>query len=272
MIGMAFGLGFVIGPYIGGKLSDPTIVSWFSFDTPFWLAVILTAINLILVIRLFPETLKYKKEGKIDIFAGFKNINKAFHNEKIRTIFIVIFLLTIGFNFFTQFFQVFLIDKYQFTPSQIGDLFAYMGLWIAITQGAILRPLSKKFSPESIMSLSIILLALVFPILLLPDKAIWIYAIIPFIAIFQGLTQPNGAAIVSGLGDAKSQGDILGMNQSIVSLAQAIPPILAGFLTTISMNLPTLFAAGTTFMAWVIFILVFKRPVKVQTHLATEST
>lgn len=259
IIGMAFGLGFVIGPYIGGKLSDPTIVSWFSFDTPFWLAVILTGINIILVFMLFPETLKTPKIGKIDLLAGFKNIKKAIHNEKLRTIFIVIFLLTIGFNFFTQFFQVFLIGKFAFTQSQIGDLFAYMGLWIAVAQGAFLRPLSKKFSPEQIMSYSIVLLAMVFPLLLVPSKSIWIYVIIPFIAIFQGLTQPNGTAIVSGLSDETSQGEILGMNQSIVSLAQAIPPIIAGFLTTISMNLPTLFAAGSTLLAWVVFTIVFKK-------------
>lgn len=259
LIGMAFGLGFVIGPYVGGKLSDPSIVSWFSFDTPFWFAAALTAVNLVLIFKNFPETLKTKKSGKIDLLAGIKNLNKAARNQKMRTIFIVIFLLTIGFNFFTQFFQVFLIGKYQFTASKIGDLFAYMGLWIAIAQGAFLRPLSKRYSPEKILSISILLLAAVFPILLIPSEAIWIYAIIPFIAIFQGLTQPNTTAIVSSLTDASSQGEILGMNQSVVSVAQAIPPILAAFLTVININLPTLFAAGITLIAWFVFTLVFIR-------------
>jgi MFS transporter, DHA1 family, tetracycline resistance protein len=259
IIGMAFGLGFVIGPYIGGKLSDPAIVSWFRFDTPFWFASILVIINLMLIAFFFPETLKTKKEGRIDLFAGFRNISKAFHNDRLRNIFLVIFLLTIGFNFFTQFFQVFLIGKFRFNQSQIGDLFAYMGIWIALAQGAFLRPLSKRFRPAQIMPYSIILLALVFPVLLVPRESSWIYVIIPFIAIFQGLTQPNGTAIVSSLSDAASQGEILGMNQSIVSLAQALPPILAGFLTSINLNLPTLFAAGTTFAAWIIFVTVFKR-------------
>lgn len=262
IIGMAFGLGFVIGPYIGGKLSDPSLVSWFSFDTPFWLAVILSAVNILLVLRLFPETLKVKKTGKIDPLAGMKNIRRAFGIKEMRTVFIVIFLLTIGFNFFTQFFQVFLIGKFQYNQSQIGDLFAYMGLWIAFAQGAVLRPLSKRFTPTTIMSYSIILLALVFPVLLIPNKAIWIYAVIPFIAILQGLTQPNSTAIVSSLSDRASQGEILGINQSIVSLAQAIPPILAGFLTTININLPTMFAAGTTALAWIVFVTMFKKPGK----------
>jgi len=271
LIGMAFGLGFVFGPYIGGKLSDPSVVSWFSFETPFYLALLLTTLNILLVYKMFPETLKEKSTRKIDLLAGFKNLGKAVSHPQMRSIFMVVFLLTIGFNFFTQFFQVFLISKFSFSQSQIGDLFAYMGLWIAVAQGAFLRPLSKKFSSQTILSFSIILLAFTFPLLLLPDKAIWIYVIIPFIAIFQGLTQPNTTAIVSGLSDAKSQGEILGMNQSIASLAQAIPPIVAGFLTAINVNLPTLFAAGSTLLAWFVFKFLFKQR-KSTVTLATENS
>ncbi|MGB7473517.1 MFS transporter [Trichococcus sp.] len=259
LVGMAFGLGFVIGPYLGGKLSDPSILSWFDFATPFWFAAVLTAINILMVLKRFPETLKNKKTGRIDPLAGIKNIRKAFEIKEMRTIFAVIFLLTVGFNFFTQFFQVFLVGKFQFNQSQIGDLFAYMGIWIAVAQGAFLRPLSKRFSPMKILSVSSILLAATFPFLLLPDQAGWIYVIIPFIAIFQGLTQPNSTAIVSSMSDRSSQGEILGINQSIVSMAQALPPILAAFLTTININLPTLFAAGSTLAAWIVFVFVFKR-------------
>jgi len=269
LIGMAFGLGFVFGPYIGGKLSDPSIVSWFSFETPFYLALLLTTINIVLVFKMFPETLKERSTRKIDLLVGFKNLGKAASHTQMRSIFIIVFLLTFGFNFFTQFFQVFLISKFAFSQSQIGDLFAYMGLWIAIAQGAFLRPLSKKYSPQTILSVSILLLAITFPILLLPDKSIWIYVIIPFIAIFQGLTQPNTTAIVSGMSDAKSQGEILGINQSVASLAQAIPPILAGFLTAVDVNLPTLFAAGSTFLAWFVFKIFFKQRKRAMV-LATE--
>ena len=259
LIGMAFGLGFVIGPYIGGKLADPNVLSWFTFDTPFWFAAILTTMNLLLVLRLLPETAKKLKSGKLDPLAGIKNIRKAFSNKSLRNIFMVIFLLTIGFNFFTQFFQVFLVGKFQFNQSQIGDLFAYMGLWIAFAQGAVLRPLSKKFGPQQILSYAILLLAMMFPILLIPNESRFIYFIIPFIAIFQGLVQPNTTTIVSNHSDDTSQGEILGINQSVVSMAQAIPPILAGFLTTINMNLPTWFAAITTLLGWIAFVFLYKR-------------
>lgn len=258
LIGMAFGLGFIIGPYIGGKLSDSSIVSWFSYATPFYLTILLAIINVFLVMFNFSETLVAKRAVKVNLLTGFTNIKKAFTYKDLRVMFLVVFLLTVGFNFFTQFFQVFLFEKFKFTQSQVGDFFAYMGIWIAIAQGGVLRPLSKKFKPAKILSYSIVLLAISFPFLLIPQERIWLYLIVPFIAIFQGLNQPNGTAIISNLVGREKQGEILGINQSISSLAQAVPPIIAGFVTAVNINLPTWFAAVSTFLAWLIFKGFFK--------------
>jgi len=258
LIGMAFGLGFIIGPYIGGKLSDSSIVSWFSYATPFYLTILLAIINVFLVMFNFSETLVTKRAVKVNLLTGFTNIKKAFTYKDLRVMFLVVFLLTVGFNFFTQFFQVFLFEKFKFTQSQVGDFFAYMGIWIAIAQGAVLRPLSKKFKPAKILSYSIVLLAISFPFLLIPHDRVWLYLIVPFIAIFQGLTQPNGTAIISNLVGSEKQGEILGINQSISSLAQAAPPIIAGFVTAINVNLPTWFAAISTLFAWLVFKGFFK--------------
>ena len=57
LIGMSFGLGFIMGPFIGGKLSDPSLVSWFDFSTPFFFAALLSALNTALVFLIFRETL-----------------------------------------------------------------------------------------------------------------------------------------------------------------------------------------------------------------------
>ncbi|MBB6713967.1 MFS transporter [Clostridium gasigenes] len=258
LIGMAFGLGFVIGPYMGGKLSDPSIVSWFNYDTPFWFAAILTFLNIISVIFKFKETLITSRKANISFTIGAKNIKKAFSIPNLKSVFLTVFFLTIGFNFFTQFFQVFLIGKFSFNQSQVGNLFAYMGIWIAFAQGGFQRPLSKKYRPSQILNYSAILLAIVLPMLLLPTKSIWIYAIIPFIAIFQGLTQPNGTAIVSNQSDASTQGEILGVNQSVQSLAQAIPPIIAGFVTSIDLRLPIILGSVSILIGWLIFKALYK--------------
>lgn len=258
LIGMAFGLGFVVGPYAGGKLSDPSFISWFDYATPFWFSAILTFVNILLVLFMLRETLVTPRKAKISLTTGIKNIKKAFGVKDLRVIFSTVFFLVIGFNFFTQFFQVFLIGKFQFTQSQIGDLFAYMGIWIAFAQGGVQRPLSKKMGPAKILKYSAILLAITLPILLVPDNSTWIYAIIPFIAIFQGLTQPNSTALVSSKADSKTQGEMLGINQSVQSLAQAIPPIIAGFVTSIDLKLPIILGATSIFIGWTVFRVFFK--------------
>jgi DHA1 family tetracycline resistance protein-like MFS transporter len=266
LVGMMFGLGFIIGPFLGGILSNPEISSSFNYATPFLFSAALALANVVLIYFQFEETLKTRIHRKISILTGFINIRKAFDMENLRVIFMVIFLLSFGFSFFTQFFQVFLIDKFQFTQSDIGNLFAYMGLCIALTQGFIVRPLSFKFSSVKILRFSTLLLGLTFPFLLLPDKAAYLYLVIPFIAIWNGLTMPNYNAVVSNLADQESQGEILGINQSIQSLAHALPPILAGFAATISVNLPILIAGAMSVLAWLTFVLFFEEEKKTLFH------
>src|SRR3989344_744460 len=214
LIGMAFGLGFIFGPFIGGKLSDPAIVSWFSLATPIWFAAILTALNILLLIFNFRETSTTRIHSPVSIFTGFRNIKKAFSFPNLRVIFIVVFLLTFGFNFFTQFFQVFLIEKFNYTQSDIGEIFAYAGLWIAFSQGFVTRIVAKKFGPRKVLSVSSLLLGLSLPLLVIPDKSAYLYFVMPLIALFQGLTMPNYTAIISGLSAKDSQGEILGISQS----------------------------------------------------------
>ena len=113
LVGMAFGLGFIIGPVVGGILSDPGIVSWFSFATPFYAAALLVVANLIVVYVEFPETLtKFNQQSRVTLATAFRNVKRAFANPQLRTLFSSIFFFTFGFTFFTQFFQVFLIEKF----------------------------------------------------------------------------------------------------------------------------------------------------------------
>lgn len=258
-IGMAFGLGFIIGPYIGGKLADPSIVSWFNFETPFWFSTILCLLNITLVAVYFYETLKEKSTRAINAFQGFVNIGKAFLNVRLRTIFIIVFMLTFGFSIFTQFLQVFLIQKFSFTQSGIGDYFAFIGLCIAFTQGYVTRKLTKDIPPVKAVSIFALTLAFSLGVVLIPDKVSWLYMVSPFLAISQGVLSPNMSTIVSNSAGADQQGEILGINQSVQSLAQAIPPVVAAYIVSINMNLPILTASFFTFMAWFIFVFVFKK-------------
>lgn len=259
LIGMAFGMGFILGPYMGGKLSDPSIVSWFTASTPFWAAAVLAALNITSVLLFLPETLKTRRHTPISLLTGFRNIRRAMGLTHLRTILFVSFFIILGFTFFTQFFQVLLIERFRFTQGNIGDLFAYMGLWIALTQGLINRPLSRFFPPERIVAVSAFTLAAALPFLLLPTRALSLLFILPFVAISNGLTQPNVIAIVSNLAGEESQGEVLGINQSIQSLAMTIPPVIAGFVASVHPGLPTLIGSGFVFLAWMLFVFVFRR-------------
>lgn len=108
LIGMAFGLGFILGPYIGGKLADPSIVSWFSYATPFWAAAFLALCNLFLISFIYKETIKTKVNTPISFTTGFKNIGKAFSVPNLRVIFTVLFFLRLGFLFYTIFSNIFI--------------------------------------------------------------------------------------------------------------------------------------------------------------------
>lgn len=253
LIGMAFGLGFIIGPYIGGKLADPSIVSWFSYTTPFYFAALLSFISILMMIFLYKETLHEKIQRTVSFTSGFVNIGKALLTPRLRTIFIVSFFLTFGFSFFTTFFQVFMVQKFSYNQSQIGDMFAYIGLFIALTQGGLVRPVSKRATPSQMMIFAIPLLAIALIALMIPDKSWILYFIMPFIAIGQGFISTGTSTITSSLADASKQGEILGIGQSVNSLAQAIPPIVAGVIVSIDKHLPTLVAGGCTILAGIIF-------------------
>ena len=259
LIGMAFGFGFIIGPFLGGQLANPGLVSWFNASTPFWFSAGLTAMNMLLLVLIFPETSLTRVNARISLLTGVRNISRAFRMPDLRVMLLVVFLLTFGFTFFTQFFQVFLIERFHFTAPDIGNYFAFTGLWIAFTQGAITRPVSRRFAPARVLRVSVLMLGLSLPLLIFPDQAIFMYALTPLIAISQGLIFPNTTAIISNLSGRESQGEILGINQSLQSLAQAMPPLIGGLISSMGTSLPIIVASGFTLIAWGIFMMFFGR-------------
>lgn len=255
LVGMAFGLGFIIGPFIGGVTSNPEVVSWFSYATPFWLAAILTGINLTLVQFFFPETLKNRKYSSITIFSGFYKFAQAFQMKQFRNLFSVIFLVFLGFTFFTQFLDVFLIKKFDFEQIHIGRMFGYMGIWIALTQGVITRYVSNYIKPQRVLSVSLLGVAVFVLIMIVPTTWTTLLFVLPFVSIFQGLNQPNLLTILSNQADPDIQGEVLGINQSLQSLGFTIPPIIAGGIISMNINLPLIVAAVCMGLSWVLFLL-----------------
>lgn len=265
LIGMAFGLGFIFGPFIGGVLSDSNIISWFNLATPFWVAAILVFINIILLLFGFKESIKQKVHKPIHFLSSILDIKKVINLKTLNIIFLTIFLINFGWSFFTQFFQIFLYDKFSYTSSQIGYLFAYMGLWIAISQGVIIRPISNKFKSEKILKIVILLTSVTLLTFMISNKHHILYFIMPILAISYGFINPNFSTIISNSTTSTAQGEILGLRQSVISLSQTIPPILAGISLSISTSMPIIISSIVLFSAWIVFIIFYKKTEKITT-------
>jgi DHA1 family tetracycline resistance protein-like MFS transporter len=272
IVGMMFGLGFILGPTLGGIMADETVLSWFTPATPFIFTSLLTFLNVLLVRYNFKETLPALQEGSEvviasnekaiswgSLFKGFRNIGTSFRDKKLRTIFTVVLLLSIGFSFYTQFFSVLLIEKFTYSEKDIGFLFGWIGLWLVFTQGVIVRKLVKVLPAINAPAFSLLSQSLFVGLVLLPAKDFWFYIINPFIAISHGITSPNLTTVVSMQAGKERQGEVMGINQSMLSLGQIIPPLVGGYLNALSVGLPVLFGGITLFLAWVVFVFIFRR-------------
>ncbi len=252
LVGMAFGLGFILGPTLGGLLGDETVVSWFGHDTPFWFTASLTLVNIVLVKFIFKETLSSPTTSKISPWTGINNIITSFRRPNLRSIFSVILLMSLGFTFYTQFFAVYLIQDFSFTEKDIGLLYGWIGVWLSLTQGFLVRKFAR-ISPYKIVRYALLALPFTIVILLVPEQARWFYLLTPFVALAYGMLSPNLISVVSMQASAQHQGEILGINQSMQSLGQMIPPLIAGYALTINGNLPLMGAGLFTLLAWLVF-------------------
>jgi len=255
LIGMSFGLSFIIGPLIGGILSNSNLISWFSYYVPFLLGAILTLTNIIVVFKILPETIKEKNHlKKITAFSSMGILFETLFVKRIGNLLIVTFFWVFGFAFFTQFFQVYLFEKFQYDATQIGLIFGYLGFWMVFVQGFLIKKISKYINSQNLLRFSLFIPPITLLMILIPDNHLYLFLILPFMAIFNGMSRPNLTGLLSNISPTKENGKIMGVSQSIESLAMSFPPIIAGFLTTFWIGLPIFTASCLMIFAWFIYI------------------
>lgn len=255
LIGVAFGLGFVIGPAFGGILSNTNITPLFGIHTPFIAAAFLTLFNLFLVIR-FKETLKTKKKDH-SLLNTFIGIKRAFYFKRLRDVFLSIFLVNLGWVFFENFFQIFLYNNFNFSPSSIALLLAYIGIWIVITQGFIVRKIAGKIKPLKVLKITLLISSFILILIVFSSKNM-LYINLALLAIFVGFTQPNFSAIITSMVSKKSLGEVLGIRQSIISFSNIIPPAVGGFLLNLGVSTPLIIGSILIFLGWVLLVILTK--------------
>lgn len=260
VVGIAFGIGFSLGPIIGSIISDYHWHPRFNYALPYAVATIINLANVIFIYFFYKETLTAFNTAPIYLSKAFQNIHSAFSNSSLRIVFVVIFILATGFSLYLQNFQSLLIDLYSLSKIQIGLSLLYVGFWIALAQGFILRYWLKFAKPIQILKWSIPLMGLSFLALGVAKSIYMYYLIIPFLCISQGCTFPNLLSILSGHTSAEKQGEVLSINQSVQSLASSMPLLLAypaGKYTYFAI----LFGASCAFLAYLLFRNVYTQKV-----------
>ena len=256
MIGVSIGLGFVLGPFLGGKLSDPSWSIYFNAAAPFWFAALLSVINVLWVIYFLPETLKTKLSKKIHLLRPLQNLSQIFKRDYLRMVIPALFLFNAGFTFFTTFWGIVLVEQFGFKQGQVGNFFAYLGIMIILAQGGFVRRLSGKVRDYKVLDISMFLTSICLLVYYyLPSSLpVGIYLVPPVLAIGTALTKAFSSALITRLSPPEALGEAMGVSSSANALAQVIPSLLAGYIAAHHARLPVLVGAIVVFCAGFIFI------------------
>jgi DHA1 family tetracycline resistance protein-like MFS transporter len=257
LIGAAFGIGFILGPLLGGLIAETA----HNAAAPFWFAGILGIVNVLFISLMLPETHKNPTGAHhFHLLKGIHNIRDAFRDRDARPVYLTNFLYMCGFSFFISFIGVLLVVKFQFSEASIGTFFGVVGAWMVITQLFLLRLVAGKYSERAILRYTIILVGCAIALYPFMPSAFWLYVLLPVLAVPQGLSFANLGALVSKSVSAEKQGAALGINGSLMAFAQGVIPVFGGVIIAfVGLNPSFILGAMLIFASWGVLFLGAKR-------------
>lgn len=237
LIGAAIGLGFVLGPVLGGLLQAHSPIARVG-ALPAYAAAGLSAVNLAMAARFLPESLAPGDRGKkvrsaSPFDAG--RFRAAFGTEGIPAAMLVQFIVVVSFSGLEQTFSLFTADEFRLGARGTGYILGVVGVVLILVQGALMRPLARVSSERARVRCGVLIEAVGFagvamaPALLGGSRAVLV-AGMAVIALGSGVANPSLSALVSRLGAAEGQGSVLGALQSAGALARVFGPAAGGML------------------------------------------
>ena len=234
-INIFISMGFIIGPLMGGQLADPSVVSWFTYSTPFWMAAVMTLIGIGIIYFCSRETLRRKTDEKWKLFQAMWS---GMGRPLLKRFFIANFFVALAYFAFFRFFPVFLERQFDFSPSLLSFVMVYDSL--AITAGVIwvVPFLSKRFNPIQSLCLFAFLLALSMVVVLLPSAPYFLWITLPPVGLCLSVVITNGALLISNTASEHFQGQALGTLTSFQVLAEILTGMAGGPIAAYVMTLP----------------------------------
>src|ERR1700730_15703264 len=224
LIGAAFGIGFVLGPAIGGILSQWSVIA------PFWFAAVLSILNAVLMWIVLPEPDRHaaRQQGSTNLKQTFEKAGSG--RPGISSL--MYFMAIAGFAIVTVIYPQVSHRRFELDQSQISYIFVMMGLIGAAIQGGGIGRLAKRFGDANLAITGFALMAA--SMMLMPfASSVPIFLLFSVgLAIGNSLSQPTVNAMASKGASAALQGRVLGVVQSAGSLGRVFGPVIAGFLLT----------------------------------------
>ena len=220
-IGAALGLGFIIGPGLGGALGalNPRY--------PFVVAAAFCIINVILIRLHLPESRQQQSQSDLDQQRQPNPLLTA-GSGRLRKLISIYFLFYLGFSAFSGIFVLAAKDRFNWGPQPTSLVLVYVGVVAVIVQGALLPKLLKRLRPDRLSMIGLTLVAIAMFGVSVIEQGSSLYITQLLFAGGVGLSTPGLRSAMSLCVSEDQQGVLGGLTQSVVSLTSLIGPLLAG--------------------------------------------
>lgn len=252
-LGAAISLGFMIGPGIGGLLSNVNI--HFPFIVAGGTAIaaaILTAFVLPSIKPRIEENMKATGSGNI-----VKDMKTSLHTSYF-VLLLVVFISTFGIANFQASLSMFLTYKFDFSANDIAIILTAGGFAGVIVQGLLLEKLFKRFGEIRIILVSLVVAAIFTVCMILVSGFFLILVVATLFQTATTLIRPAVNTLIS-LSAGKEQGFASGMNNSYMSLGNMIGPAISGTLFDLNMSLPFILGGTVLFLCFLLTYIWQKR-------------
>jgi len=262
-LGGAIGLGFMIGPTIGGVLGSVSIT------LPFFITAGITVVSMLCIAQLLPESLPAEKRTKhltLKSFNTLSHFKEIFSLKEARALLVMGAFFYIGLNIWQFNASIFFKDVFMWGPSFIGGIFVLVGLCDILSRVIILPQLLKRLSERTVGIIGLGGLVLGLGLLFLSayiPSVFFIIGAVACIVLGEGLFDPSYNARLSASVDESKQGLLQGTNQSLQALYHVIVPLGAAAIYTYSHG--AVFGIAALFMVCGLVMFIKLKTVKQST-------
>lgn len=224
IIGVSFGLGFLIGPLLGGFLSR------YGYDIPAYAAVLFSLASIGATIFLLPESHHDRDEKVSKISEYYTRAIDYLAIPELRLLLLVFFFMSLPFALYVTMYPLFTDLQLGLSAEQSGYFLGMAGFLGIIWQGGVIGPLAKRIGNHRALILGLICSSIGMYLLSLVD--VW-WKLIGVAVIFSfghGITRPALTSILTMKAPPKRRGGVLGATTSIESFTRIIAPLMGGYI------------------------------------------